>query len=255
MLIVIDVGNTNIKVGLFEEGRLESSWRMATKMYVTSDEIGIKMISFLDYLHRRPEEVEDIMISSVIPSINYTIEHMCRTYFKKRPCFVEPGIRTGINILYDNPKELGSDRIVNAVAAYEKYGGPCITVDFGTATTFGAISKKGEFLGGAICPGLIVSANALTNNTAKLPKVELQKPRHVINRNTIACMQSGILYGYVGQVDYILRKMKAELGEEAKVVATGGMAETIASETEMIDVIDSLLTLHGLYIIYKKNHE
>ena len=254
MLIVIDVGNTNIKVGLFEEGRLESSWRMATKMHVTSDEIGIKMISFLDYLHRRPEEVEDIMISSVIPSINYTIEHMCRTYFKK-PCFVEPGIRTGINILYDNPKELGSDRIVNAVAAYEKYGGPCITVDFGTATTFGAISKKGEFLGGAICPGLIVSANALTNNTAKLPKVELQKPRHVINRNTIACMQSGILYGYVGQVDYILRKMKAELGEEAKVVATGGMAETIASETEMIDVIDSLLTLHGLYIIYKKNHE
>ena len=195
------------------------------------------------------------MISSVIPSINYTIEHMCRTYFKKRPCFVEPGIRTGINILYDNPKELGSDRIVNAVAAYEKYGGPCITVDFGTATTFGAISKKGEFLGGAICPGLIVSANALTNNTAKRPKVELQKPRHVINRNTVACMQSGILYGYVGQVDYILRKMKAELGEEAKVVATGGMAETIASETEMIDVIDSLLTLHGLYIIYKKNHE
>ncbi|MEI3416592.1 MAG: type III pantothenate kinase [Christensenellaceae bacterium] len=164
---------------------------MATKMHVTSDEIGIKMISFLDYLHRRPEDVEDIMISSVIPSINYTIEHMCRTYFKKRPCFVEPGIRTGINILYDNPKELGSDRIVNAVAAYEKYGGPCITVDFGTATTFGAISKKGEFLGGAICPGLIVSANALTNNTAKLPKVELQKPRHVINRNTVACMQWG----------------------------------------------------------------
>ena len=255
MLIVIDVGNTNIKCGLFEKEKLRNSWRMATKMHVTSDEIGIKMISFLDYLHLKPEEVEAIMISSVIPSINYTIEHMCKTYFKKRPCFVEPGIKTGINILYDNPKELGSDRIVNAVAAYELYGGPCITVDFGTATTFGAISKRGEFLGGAICPGLIVSANALTNNTAKLPKVELIKPKRVINRNTIACMQSGILYGYVGQVDYILRKMKSELGAEAKVIATGGMAETIASETQMIDVIDSLLTLHGLHIIYQKNHE
>ena len=255
MIIVIDIGNTNIKCGLFEKGVLRNSWRMATKTYVTSDEIGIKMVSFLDYLKLRPEDVEDIMISSVIPTINYTIEHMCKTYFKKKPCSVGPGIKTGINILYDNPKELGSDRIVNAVAAYEYYGGPCITVDFGTATTFGAVSAKGEFLGGAICPGVILSSNALTNNTAKLPRVELIKPKKVINRNTIGCMQSGILYGYVGQVDYILRKMKAELDQNAKVIATGGMAETIASETEMIDVIDSLLTLRGLYTIYKKNHE
>ncbi len=180
---------------------------------------------------------------------------MCRIYFHKKPYFVEPGIKTGINILYDNPKELGSDRIVNAVAAYVKYGGPCITVDFGTATSYGAVSAKGEFLGGAICPGVKISAEALISNTAKLPRVELTMPKNVINRNTISCMQSGLLYGYVGQVDYILRKMKAELGGSAKVVATGGLADVIAQETKTIDVIDSLLTLEGLKIIYHKNVE
>ena len=179
---------------------------------------------------------------------------MCRTYFNIKPVFVGPGIKTGINILYDNPKELGSDRIVNAVAAFEKYGGPCITVDFGTATTYGAISGKGEFLGGAICPGLFLSSNALTNNTAKLPRVELVKPEKVINKNTVSNMQSGILYGYVGQVDYILRKMKSEMEGDPKVIATGGMADTIAKETEMIDIIDSRLTLDGLNIIYRKNY-
>ncbi|MBR3296027.1 MAG: type III pantothenate kinase [Clostridia bacterium] len=254
MLLVFDVGNTNIKCGLYNVKGIVNSWRMATKTNSTSDEIGIKVVSFLKYLEIDTEEIEHIMISSVIPSINYTIEHMCRTYFNIKPVFVGPGIKTGINILYDNPKELGSDRIVNAVAAFEKYGGPCITVDFGTATTYGAISGKGEFLGGAICPGLFLSSNALTNNTAKLPRVELVKPDKVINKNTVSNMQSGILYGYVGQVDYILRKMKSEMEGDPKVIATGGMADTIAKETEMIDIIDSRLTLDGLNIIYRKNY-
>ena len=253
MLIVMDIGNTNTKCGLYRGGELRHSWRIATKTDLSSDELGIQMMSFFDYLHISPEEVCGIMISSVIPSINYTVEHMCRIYFHQKPHFVEPGLKTGINILYDPPKELGSDRIVNAVAAYEKYGGPCITVDFGTATSFGAISEKGEFLGGAICPGIKTSAEALTVNTAKLPRVELLKPKTAINRNTVNGMQAGIIYGYVGQVDYILRKMKKELGGKAKVIATGGLANVIAAETEMIDVIDNLLTLQGLYLIYKKN--
>ncbi|MGI6664309.1 MAG: type III pantothenate kinase [Christensenellaceae bacterium] len=253
MLLVIDIGNTNTKCGLFQGKKLLNSWRIATATDKTSDELGIKITSFFRYLGLRKEEVEAVMISSVIPSVNYTFEHMCRIYFEQKPFFVEPGIKTGINILYDNPKELGSDRIVNAVAAYEKYGGPCITVDFGTATSFGAISEKGEFVGGAICAGIKLSSEALTTNTAKLPKIDLVKPKSVINKNTIGCMQSGIIYGYVGQVDYILRKMKQELSEEAKVIATGGLADIIASETETIDVIDSLLTLQGLQIIYEKN--
>lgn len=254
MIIVLDVGNTNTKCGLFEEsGTLLHSWRMTTKIEQTSDELGITVTSFFRHLGLRTEDVTGIMISSVIPSVNYTIEHMCRIYFHKTPCFVGPGIKTGINILYDSPRELGSDRIVNAVAAYEIYGGPCITVDFGTATSFGAISEKGEFIGGTICPGIKITADALTTNTAKLPRVELVKPKTVINKNTIGCMQAGILYGYVGQVDYILRKMKAELGGNPKVIATGGLAATIASETKMIDIIDNRLTLQGLYRIYQKN--
>lgn len=158
-----------------------------------------------------------------------------------------------MNIKYDNPKELGADRIVNAVAAYEIYGGPCITIDFGTATSFGAISKQGDFLGGVICPGLKIAAEALTQNASKLPTVDIMKPKHVINKNTISCMQAGLVYGYVGQVDYILRKMKQELGGKAKVIATGGLASLIAAETEEIDEVNSLLTLKGLYYIYKKN--
>ncbi len=253
MILVLDIGNTNMKCGLFENRMLIRSWRMKSSMDKTSDELGMEMVSFFNYLSFNAEDVDGVLVSSVIPSINYTIDHMVRTYFKKTAFFVGPGIKTGINILYDNPKELGSDRIVNAVAAYELYGGPCITVDFGTATSFGAISERGDFLGGAICPGIKTSAEALTVNTAKLPRVELLKPGKAINKNTVGCMQAGILYGYVGQVDYILRKMKAEMGGRAKVIATGGLADTIAQETKMIDKIDPLLTLQGLEIIYNKN--
>ncbi len=253
MVLVLDVGNTNIKCGLFNEGELAHSWRMNTKREQTSDEIGIKMCSFLTHLGLLREDLHAIIISSVIPSINYTIEHMCRVYFDKTPMIVGPGIKTGINILYENPRELGSDRIVNAVAAYELYGGPCITVDFGTATTYGVVSEGGEFLGGVISPGIKISADALTNTAAKLPRVEISRPPKVINRSTISCMQSGIYYGFVGQVEFFIKKMRKELGADAKVVATGGLSGVIATETSCIDYVNPTLTLQGLYFIYKKN--
>lgn len=253
MILTLDIGNTNIKTALFENGEVRQYWRVATDRDRSSDELGILLMNLLNYNGINRDRIEGIMMSSVVPQINFTVEHMCRNYFGIEPMRIEPGIRTGINIKYENPRELGSDRIANAVAAYELYGGPCITIDFGTATSFGAISERGEFLGGAICPGIKTSAEALTVNTAKLPRVELLKPKTAINRNTVNGMQAGIIYGYVGQVDYILRKMKKELGGKAKVIATGGLANVIAAETEMIDVIDNLLTLQGLYLIYKKN--
>lgn len=252
MIFVMDVGNTNIKCGMFEGNVLEHSFRMATDIDATSDQYGIRMIQFFDYLDRTPSDVDGIIISSVIPSTNYTLEHMSREYFKKKPMFVGPGIKTGINIKYDNPKELGTDRIVNAVAAFELFGGPVITIDFGTATSFGAISEKGDFLGGAICPGLRIASDALTENAAKLPRIELNRPETIINKTTVSSMQAGIIYGYMGQVQYIVEKMKAEMGG-AKVVATGGFSGLIAQETNCIDELIPTLTLIGLNKIYMKN--
>jgi len=253
MVFVLDVGNSNIKCGLFDDDRLVNSWRIATKLERTADDYGIRMMTFFNHLGRRPDEVEGIIISSVIPSINYTLQHMFTMYFGKKAMMVGPGMKTGINILYDNPKELGTDRIAGAVAAYTLYGGPCIIVDFGTATTFGAVSESGDFLGGAICPGIRISAEALASGAAKLPRVELVKPESVIARHTVAGMQAGIIYGYVGQVDYIIRRMKAEMGGSPRVIATGGMANVIAQETQEIDEVNSLLTLIGLNILYYKN--
>ncbi len=252
MILVMDIGNTNIKCGLFCDGALFHSFRMSTDIDKTSDEYGVNMLAFFRYLRITPEQVSGMIVSSVIPSINYTIEHMARQYFGKKPMFVGPGIKTGINIKYDNPKELGSDRIVNAVAAYELFGGPVITVDFGTATTFGAISAEGDFLGGAICTGLKIAAEALTDNTAKLPRIELVRPKNIVCKNTVAGMQAGIIYGYVGQVQYIVEKIKGEVGN-AKVVATGGFSELIAQEANVIDEIIPTLTLIGLEKIYTKN--
>lgn len=252
MIFVMDVGNTNIKCGMFEGNVLVHSFRMTTDIDATSDQYGIQMIDFFSYLEHTPMDIEGIIVSSVIPSLNYTLDHMSREYFKKKPIFVGPGIKTGINIKYDNPKELGTDRIVNAVGAYELFGGPVITIDFGTATSFGAISAKGDFLGGAICPGLRIASDALTENTAKLPRIELKRPETVINKTTVTSMQSGIIYGYVGQVQYIVEKMQAEMGG-AKVVATGGFSELIAQETNCIDEIIPTLTLIGLNKIYMKN--
>ena len=254
MILTLDVGNTNIKTALFEGLEMQQYWRISTDRNRSSDELGILLMNLLQSKHIAPEQIEGIMMSSVVPQINFTVEHMCRNYFGQEPMKIGPGIRTGINIRYENPRELGSDRIANAVAAYELYGGPCITIDFGTATSFGVVSEKGEFLGGAICPGLKLAADALTERAAKLPRFELAKPESVIGRNTVTNMQSGLVFGYVGQVNYLVERMKRELGApDAKVVATGGLAVLVAEESHVINIMDGLLTLKGLCLIYAKN--
>ncbi|MBR6767436.1 MAG: type III pantothenate kinase [Clostridia bacterium] len=254
MILTLDIGNTNMKTALFDGMEMKQYWRVATDRNRTSDEYGIILMNLLKNSDVPKEAIEGIMMSSVVPQINFTIEHMCRNYFGMEPMKIEPGIKTGINIKYENPRELGGDRIANAVAAYELYGGPCITIDFGTATTFGAISEKGEFLGGAICPGLKLAAEALTERTAKLPRFELAKPESVIGRNTVTNMQAGIVYGYIGQVNYLIERMKREMGvPNVKVIATGGLSVLVAGESNVIDVMDGLLTLKGLCLIYEKN--
>ncbi|MBQ6347391.1 MAG: type III pantothenate kinase [Clostridia bacterium] len=254
MILTLDIGNTNMKTALFDGMEMKQYWRLSTNRNRTSDEYGMAMMNLLNHYGIDRGEVEGIMMSSVVPQINFTIEHMCRSYFGMEPMKIEPGVKTGINIKYENPRELGSDRIANAVGAYELYGGPCITIDFGTATSFGAISAKGEFLGGAICPGLKLAADALTERTAKLPRFELVKPENVIGRNTVTNMQAGIVYGYIGQIKYLVNRMKREMGVEGiKVIATGGLAVLVAGESSVIDVMDGLLTLKGLRIIYEKN--
>ena len=254
MILTMDIGNTNIKTALFDGMKTVQYWRISTNRNMSSDEYGILLMNLFAHHHIAVSDISGIMISSVVPQINFTILHMCRSYFGMDPLMIGPGIKTGINIKYENPRELGSDRIANAVAAYELYGGPCITIDFGTATNFGVISEKGEFLGGAICPGLKLAAEALTERTAKLPRFELTKPESVIGKNTVTNMQSGIVFGYIGQINYLVERMKKELGApDAKVIATGGLAVLVAGESNVIDVMDGLLTLKGLNLIYQKN--
>ena len=254
MIVAMDIGNTNIKAAVFEGSRLVKRWRCATDPVMTSDQYGIIMADLFRYHNLNMQAVEGIMISSVVPTINYTIEHMCRDYFHLEPRLLVPGMKTGLNIRYENPRELGSDRIANAVAVSALYGGPAIFIDFGTATTFGVLSAKGDFLGGAICPGIKISTEALVSGAAKLPRVELVRPETVIGRNTVTNMQSGIYYGYIGLVENIVRKMKEELGrEDVKVVATGGLSRLLAPDTHAIDVFDGLLTLKGLRLIYERN--
>ncbi len=253
MILTMDVGNTNIKTALFDGREMYKYWRMSTNIQSTSDEYGVRLCSMFDHEGVSRDVVEGIVVSSVVPTINYTIEHMLQNYFGKTPLFVAPGVKTGINIKYENPRELGSDRIANAVAAYDEYGGPCIFIDFGTATTFGVVDAQGSFLGGAICPGIKLSSEALVTGTAKLPRFELARPERVIGRTTLTNLQSGMYYGYVGLVRNLVRKIQQELGEEAYVVATGGMALMIAEESKAIDKLDGLLTLKGLRLIYERN--
>ena len=256
MILTLDIGNTNIKAALFENMDMRQYWRLSTNRNMSSDEYGILLVNLFAHAGLKPGCVDGIMLSSVVPQINFTIEHMCRSYFGMDPLVLKSGVCTGIEILYENPDTLGSDRIANAAAAYELYGGPCITIDFGTATSFGVISAKGEFLGGAICPGLKLAAEALTERAAKLPRFELVKPSAVIGKNTVSNMQSGIVYGYIGQVNYLIERMKRELNEpNAKVIATGGMAVLVADESKSIDIMDGLLTLKGLNLIYHKNQK
>lgn len=253
-LLVMDIGNTNIKLGVFENEQLISSWRIQSKAGKTADEYGLMVSNLFERDNLSVKEVHGIIMSSVIPSLNYTLEHMCLYYFQKKPVIVGPGVKTSLNIKYDNPKEVGSDRIVNSVAAYKLYGGPCIVVDFGTTTTFNAVSASGEFLGGAICPGIKVSTDAMVANAAKLPKIELIKPEKVIGKNTVSNMQSGVVFGFIGMVSYIIEKMKEELASpDIKVIATGGLSELLFSGSTLFDVVDRKLTLEGLKIIYNYN--
>ncbi|WPC41801.1 type III pantothenate kinase [Clostridium sp. JS66] len=259
MILVLDVGNTNIVLGVYKDKELIACWRLSTDSERTADEYGIQVVDL--FLHNKldPSDVEGVIISSVVPNIMYSLEHMILKYFEIMPIIVGPGVKTGINIKYDNPKEVGADRIVNAVATREIYKRSAIIIDFGTATTFCALTAKGDYLGGTICPGIKISSEALFERAAKLPRIELVKPAGVICKNTVASMQAGIVYGYIGQVDYIISKMKKEmmdLGEnEPLVVATGGLAKLINQESKFMDLIDPTLTLKGLRIIYEKNKE
>ena len=253
MILTMDVGNTNIKTALFDGPEMKQYWRLSTSGTSTSDEYGFLLSGLLEREGLGRKDIEGIVMSSVVPTINFTLEHMCKNYFGQSPMMVAPGIKTGINLKYENPRELGSDRIANAVAAYEEYGAPCIFIDFGSATTFGVVDEGGVFLGGCICPGVKLASEALVTGTAKLPRFELTRPDHVIGRTTLTNLQSGMYYGYVGLVRNIVRKMKQELGREATVVATGGMAVIVAEEGGIIDKLDGILTLKGLRLLYERN--
>lgn len=252
MLLVVDVGNTNIAFGVYNGDTLAATWRMSTVKNKTSDEIGIFLIDILKIKELKKEMITDCIISSVVPPIMYSLTHAIRKYLSVDPVVVNNNMDFGLKIKYANAAEVGADRLVNAYAAYEMYGGPLVIIDFGTATTFCAVSGKGEYLGGAICPGVKISLEALYENTAKLPRVDIGKPEHVIGASTVEAMKSGTFYSYVGGVDYIAEKFKTELGEDTKVVATGGLARLISEDSKLIDIVNPNITIDGLNMLYKK---
>jgi type III pantothenate kinase len=256
MLLVIDVGNTNTVLGLFDEDSLQHDWRIRTEIDHTIDEYGVLIYNLYQSSRMKAKEIKAvtaIIISCVVPPMLNILEPLCIKYFNIKPLIVGPGIKTGMPIFYDNPKEVGADRIVNAVAAYNKYHKESIIVDFGTATTFDYISPKGEYMGGCIAPGIMISSEALFEKASKLPRVEFSKPKTVITKDTVSAMQAGIMFGYAGLVDGIVERMKAEVKTNPLVIATGGLARIVAQETKSIDKIEEMLTLDGLRIIYNLN--
>ena len=254
MLLVIDVGNTNTSLGVFKGPELVAHWRLTTEHSRTGDEYGVQARNLFELAGLDFKTIDAIAIASVVPPLNYTLKRMSEVYFHLTPLFADNTTDTGLPILYERPGDVGADRIVDAAAAIHKYGAPCIIVDFGTATTFNAINKNGEYLGGVITPGIMISTDALFEHTAKLPRVDIKRPQNVIGASTVTAMQSGLYHGYVGLVDGVLRKMLAELGG-ARVIATGGLASLIATGSELIELVDDTLTLEGLRLVYEKSRE
>jgi len=253
MLLALDVGNTNTVVGVYEGAELKAHWRLPTRRAGTSDEYGILIKALFDFAGLNFRAIDAVILSTVVPSLEAPLQEMSRRFFGVETLVVGPGIKTGMPILYETPREVGADRIVNAVAAFEAYGGPCVVVDFGTATTFDAISVHGEYLGGAICPGVGISAEALFQRAARLPRVEITRPKTVIGRTTVTSIQAGLYYGYLGLVESLVARMRAELTGEAKIIATGGLAQLLLAESKVVDHLDPLLTLTGLRILYERN--
>jgi type III pantothenate kinase len=255
MLLAFDIGNTTVAIGLFRGPKLVKGWKIKTDRDKTGDEYGAILLNLFQIAAQQPKKIEAAIISSVVPPLTPVIEDMCRDFFGLDALVVGPGLKTGMPILYENPLEVGADRIAAAVAAFEKHGGPAIVVDFGTATTFDAISAKGEYLGGAIAPGIQISAEALYLKTARLPRIEIKKPKRAIGRTTVASMQSGLYFGYIGLVTNTINEVRKEIGKNAKVVATGGFGGQITPEVPAIDVYEPDLVLEGLRIIYDRNRD